>query len=239
MGESKYTRELLEPLVTESYSYAEVIRKLGRKNSGSFHRWIKARVIELGIPTAHFLGQGWSRGKQALNSLDPAQYLIKGPRPVSSTRLKRAYLLLSSAPYACTFCGIHSWQGRKLTLHLDHINGDPTDNRFENLRFLCPNCHQQTDTWGSKNIKQRGPKVQRDHKAQTVKKSNKCLKCGKVAARKFCSQNCAKLASRKVNRPSREELDLLVSQLSFTALGRKYGVSDNAVRKWAKQYKLL
>ena len=51
-------------------------------------------------------------------------------------------------PYACTTCGINEWQGKPLTLHLDHINGINNDNRIENLRLLCPNCHSQTETYG-------------------------------------------------------------------------------------------
>ena len=50
--------------------------------------------------------------------------------------------------YVCTICRINEWQGQPLTLHLDHINGINNDNRFENLRLLCPNCHSQTETYG-------------------------------------------------------------------------------------------
>lgn len=55
-------------------------------------------------------------------------------------------------PYVCECCGNDGeWLGKKISLQLDHINGINNDNRIENLRFLCPNCHSQTDTFGGKN----------------------------------------------------------------------------------------
>ena len=53
--------------------------------------------------------------------------------------------------YECSECGISEWNDKKLALHLDHINGKNGDHRLENLRFLCPNCHSQTDTYTGKN----------------------------------------------------------------------------------------
>jgi len=54
-------------------------------------------------------------------------------------------------PYECSECDISEWNDKKLALHLDHINGKNGDHRLENLRFLCPNCHSQTDTYTGKN----------------------------------------------------------------------------------------
>jgi 5-methylcytosine-specific restriction endonuclease McrA len=66
-------------------------------------------------------------------------------------RLLRAGLL--GAKCSITECGLSTWLGRPIALHLDHINGDRRDNRVENLRLLCPNCHSQTDTYAGRNIK--------------------------------------------------------------------------------------
>jgi 5-methylcytosine-specific restriction endonuclease McrA len=65
------------------------------------------------------------------------------------TRLVREGLLKNS----CQSCGLASWHGKPLNMHLDHINGVKNDNRLENLRMLCPNCHSQTPTYGGRNLK--------------------------------------------------------------------------------------
>lgn len=71
----------------------------------------------------------------------------------SRSVLRRNIITNNRIPYKCDICGIDEWQGKKLSLELDHINGVNNDNRLENLRFLCPNCHSQTVTYGSKNQK--------------------------------------------------------------------------------------
>lgn len=54
--------------------------------------------------------------------------------------------------YKCNCCGIKDWNGKPIVLQLDHVNGIHTDNRWDNLRLLCANCHSQTDTYAGKNL---------------------------------------------------------------------------------------
>lgn len=114
-------------------------------------------------------------------------------------------------PYECESCGLKdTWNNKKISLQLEHKNGIPNDNTLENLCFLCPNCHSQTDTYAGKRFKQ-PPKIKK----------------GKQGPKPWL---------RKVERPTKEELDNLIKDYPITKIGKMYNVSDNAIRKWIKYY---
>ena len=75
---------------------------------------------------------------------------------VSSQSLKKRYLKKRGSDIFCDFCKISEWRGQDLTLQLDHCDGDSSNNLWENLRLLCPNCHSQTETFCGKNRKDSG-----------------------------------------------------------------------------------
>lgn len=158
----KYTKEVLAPLVAQSHSLAGVLRLLGLKFSGGSQSHIKNRIASLGIDSSHFTGQGSHRGlaHKRPNKVPAEQVLTygrcsKGSRREDGYRLRRA-LLESGVLEACALCSIGPvWQEKPMRLQVDHLNGDWADNRAGNLRFLCPNCHSQTETFGTKNSRLR------------------------------------------------------------------------------------
>jgi hypothetical protein len=145
----RYSDESLRAAVAASTSYRGVLRLLGVAPAGGSHAYISRRIRAGGLDTSHFLGQAHMRGKR-VQRVTPAEILVE--RPPGSPRvhapvLRRA-LAASGIEEVCVLCGCDgSWQGNPLRLIVDHINGDFLDNRIENLRFLCPNCHAQTSTW--------------------------------------------------------------------------------------------
>ena len=166
----------------------------------------------------------------------PLEAILIRDSTFSRNHLKRRLFEAGIKQRQCEECGQgDSWRGRQMALILDHINGVPNDHRLHNLRILCPNCAATLSTHcGRKNLRsERG-----------------CARCGKSfrprrRGQRFCSRECGQRVSsrsgprpgaRKVDRPPYEQLMRERAQTSYAAVGRKYGVSDNAIRKWVRFY---
>lgn len=154
---SVYTRELLAEAAAASVSFAGVVRHLRLRQAGGTQAHIARRIRAFGIDTSHFTGQAHGKG-QRRPRLAPAQLLTRRPdhaRRVPGQRLRQALCDLGR-PDVCSGCGTGpAWRGRPLSLEVDHINGDWCDNRPENLRILCPNCHATTETYCGRNKRRR------------------------------------------------------------------------------------
>ncbi|WP_327176005.1 HNH endonuclease [Streptomyces sp. NBC_01335] len=134
--------------VARSVSIAETLRRLGRADNGAQRALLRTWVSEQGIDTSHFLGQAHQRSKRHAPKRRAEDVLVRHAGPRSrATRLRQALLDLGT-PQNCAGCGTEAvWLGKPMTLEIDHVNGDPCDDRRENLRMLCPNCHAITSTW--------------------------------------------------------------------------------------------
>ena len=146
-----YSKEYLQDVVNDCNSISDVLQKLGySRASGTMSKFIKSVLKEKEIDTSHF--RPFRRTHQAPTySMD--DILVKDSSYSNIYSLKRRLISGGYLEYKCQICGnFGEWNGKELVLQLDHINGDHFDHRLENLRFLCPNCHSQTDTFSGKNI---------------------------------------------------------------------------------------
>ena len=220
---SKWSKENIENIVSTSTCASEVLKKLNICVGGDNWKTLEKYIKLYEINTSHF--KKVSGGKKNKKSLD--EILIQDSS-YSRTELKKRLYKDGLLEKKCCMCGQgENWNGMKISLILDHINGVNNDNRLENLRIVCPNCNAGLDTFAGKNTKR-------------VKDFNFC-ECGSIISKQ--SNRCNKCVGikerRKVERPSLEELKKEVEEFGYSAVGRKYGVSDNAIRKWLKSYEYI
>lgn len=215
-------KEELEQLVKTSNSFSEILRKQNKSISGSAVKILKNKLDDYKI--AYLFLNEKEIGKQI-----PLNEILVENRPYKSQDLKKRLIKEGLKEDKCELCGCsNEWNGKLLILQLDHINGNHSDNRLENLRIVCPNCHSQTETFSNKRNKKR----------------NYCVDCGcEISLRSTRCNTCAakyknSFKVKPEDRPSKEELFELIKNNPFTKIGEMYGVKDNTIRKWCKNYGL-
>ncbi|HET7119613.1 MAG TPA: HNH endonuclease signature motif containing protein [Solirubrobacterales bacterium] len=235
-----YTEEQAREAIATSYSWAESLRELGLCSSGGAWRVLKKYAEVWDISTDHF-EPARHREANLKTQKRPIEELLVEHSTCSRQNLKRRLYQEGLKVPRCEICGQdENWRGRHMAMILDHINGVRDDNRIENLQIVCPNCAATLDTHcGRKN--------------RVPKSKKSCRRCGRSflpgrPQQRYCSRECgtrwdrSKLrgrptqAYRRVKRPPYEQLLAEIEATSYCAVGRKYGVSDNAVRKWVRFY---
>lgn len=212
-------KEELEKLVKESNSLSEILRKQGKSISGSATKILKDKLDNYGISYL-FLNE------KEIKKQIPLEEILVENRSYSSSLLKKRLLKEGLKEDRCEICGcLNEWNGQPLMLQLDHINGNHNDNRLENLRILCPNCHTQTETFSNK----------------SKKKIKYCIDCGcEITSKSIRCRKCSALHNKETqsnpNKPSKEELFELIKAKSFVEIGKMFEVSDNNIRKWCQRY---
>ncbi len=154
MKKRRWTVEQLRIAVINSYSIRGVLNKLRLKEAGGNYTQIHKYVKEYKIDTNHFKGQGWNKGLRGIGKpLIPLEKILVRESTFQSYKLRNRLFKAGFKKQQCEMCG---WSRKtsdgRIPLELDHINGDPHDNRLENLRILCPNCHSLQPTHRGRNI---------------------------------------------------------------------------------------
>lgn len=223
---SEIKREELEEIVKNSYTYKDVLVKLGYcSSSGGSYRTLRDKINKWNIDTSHF--------KQVNRSQKPltAKDLFVENCQHGRNSVKRYILKHNLIPYQCAICGnTGEWNNKPLTLTLDHINGINNDNRLENLRFVCPNCDSQQDTYGSKN---------RNNKREYLIKENKkfCQKCGREIGDIY--GNICRKCFLQSKYPTKEKIiEDFKTINSFKELCRKYKIDRKTLIRICENYEL-
>lgn len=245
MPSTKYPKNLLETIVKNSTSYFDVLRTLGLKLSGGTQSHIKKLIKGYGIDTSHFLGLRNNHGENHIGGCqkNPWQIILvknrlNGKR--ESINILRRALIEYGIEEQCKECGLSGeWNGKLIRLQIDHKNGDFTDNSPDNLQFLCPNCHSQTDTYGSKNIKDIN--YSRINPKQIQLQCDYCdksifvtLKSSRNKSKHFCDQRCKTAYFSKGNWP--DNLKDIAEKTPIIKIAKMVGVTEMAVRK---RFKIL
>jgi Zn finger protein HypA/HybF involved in hydrogenase expression len=218
------SKEELQFLLDNSSSIAEVIEKIGLDPYNGNHKTLNQRIKEEDFDLSKLKENRNIKNKETgIKNRFPLNEVLKENSNYNRSHLKRRLVEDNLLEYKCFSCGIVDvWNNKPISLQLDHINGINNDNRLKNLRFLCPNCHSQTETYCGKHRK----------------KVYNCLDCGKEI--KKDSKRCNKCSSILNNRNqrkfevSKEELIELINQYPMTKIGKMFNVSDNAIRKRCK-----
>jgi hypothetical protein len=155
MRKRSWTEDELKKAVKLSTSVRQVLKRLKLKEAGGNYSQVKKFLELYKINTKHFTGKGWNKGMQGIGKpRRKLEEILKKNTDFQSFKLKKRLFFAKLKPKHCEECGWHemSDDGR-LPLELDHINGDSKDNRLENLRVLCPNCHSLKPTHRGRNKK--------------------------------------------------------------------------------------
>lgn len=213
-----------------------MLRALGLRTAGGNPRTVRRHIERLGLDTSHFDPWAVAREKMRRPSRPLAEILVENSGYERSA-LKRRLFETGLKTRSCEICGQgEEWQGRRMSLILDHVNGVHDDNRLENLRIVCPNCNATLDTHcGRNNARPRGPIP--------------CARCGltfepRTWRQRFCSRDCGMRGApgdraaprptirRITDRPPLDELRARIDAEGYAWIRAELGVSDNAVRKW-------
>lgn len=222
---ANYTKEEIKAIMEKTSSFSEFMRQLGYSNyQGNSRNTVRRAIEKYGLQEEfealkeRSTKQASEKIKQVIanNTLDIKE-VLKENSPFDRHTLKKIILRNNLLEYKCSKCGnTGSWEGEPLTLQLHHKNGNSKDNRLENLCWLCPNCHTQTENFGSKNSS-----VLRELEVKRQVEKQK----REVAKRNFIDER-------------KKYLDTIdTTKFGWqTKAGKDLGISHTQVKRWVSKY---
>lgn len=205
------SKEELQALYDTETSVTNILKHLGLDNKGNNFRTLKQRVLSEGICLEQYnINKAKIQANTRIFCQIPLEDILKENSTYNRSALKKRLIKAGLLVDVCENCGLEPlWMGQRLVLQLEHKNGVSTDNRLDNLCLLCPNCHSQTGSFAGRKLK-----------------------------RKRIDKGDPRPKMRKVEWPSKEQLQKLLWEKPTKHIAQDYGVSDKSVEKWAKKFGL-
>jgi len=262
MKKGRWEKDNVVAAIKVSKTYSGVLRYLGLKPFCGNFRTLKKYICMYNSNISHFS----RKLKGTSRKITLKEILVKNSTYSNISNLKMKLIANSIMENKCSKCGLKDiWNKEPIKMILDHINGEHNDHRLDNLRFICPNCNSQLPTNCGKNIKnKKSDRVCKicDKKISQTNKSGLCLLCYrkerniraityKKKPSKSCNicnsaiwgdrycRDCARELRRKVERPNKENLMILVESIPMLKIAARYKVSSKTIKKWCNSYNIF
>jgi hypothetical protein len=229
MAISDIPEDTLRSYISSSSTWKEALQKCGYNNCGC-SKYLKQRIALFNIDVSHIKQKTNLKNDFIKYKLE--DILVNDSNYVSMVCLKKRLVKELQWKETCSVCNLSEWLGKPMPLEIDHINGIHTDNTITNIRFICPSCHAQTDTYKGKNKKtyiDRGK----------VLTHGNCIDCNCVISPKPNTLRCVKchaFNNRRVERPSYNEIIESRKTMSLDEIGNKFNVTRTTINRWIRDY---